>query len=192
MTGWGRRGRRICSESCISQDALGGRNKTLTRAGLNNREFIISHIRNSTAGRIQSQLNHPFNSGSLESFLVISLFCHNYLSSFSCQWQHGGISSEHHVQTWQDLEDKGVHFFSWLFPEGKDIFPRSLQATTHPGKTSLCVSLAGIGGMAIPKPSNGRESRIILRSIKPIPGAGSQVSHPLVWCGRKRTVLEFG
>ena len=26
---------------------LGGRNKTLTQAGLNNREFIISHVRNS-------------------------------------------------------------------------------------------------------------------------------------------------
>lgn len=46
-TGWGRRGRRVRSESCISQDALGGRNKTLTQAGLNNREFIISHVRDS-------------------------------------------------------------------------------------------------------------------------------------------------
>lgn len=36
-----------CFESCISQNAFGGRNKTLTQAGLNNREFIISHIRNS-------------------------------------------------------------------------------------------------------------------------------------------------
>ena len=31
--GWGRRGRRVCSESRISQDAFGGRNKTLTQAG---------------------------------------------------------------------------------------------------------------------------------------------------------------
>lgn len=36
-----------CFESSISQNAFGGRNKTLTQAGLNNREFIISHIRNS-------------------------------------------------------------------------------------------------------------------------------------------------
>lgn len=42
-----RRGRGVRFESPISQDASGGRNKTLTQAGLNNREFISSHIRNS-------------------------------------------------------------------------------------------------------------------------------------------------
>lgn len=65
----------------------------------------------------------------------------------------------------------------WLFPRSKDFFLQKPPSRHSPQKTSH-VFHGENWGMTIPKP--GRENRITLRSVKPIPGAGTEVNFHLV------------
>lgn len=167
--GWRRRGRRVCFESCISQDAFGGRKISLTQAGLNNRE--LSHISRMPGGRVGPKLVElAFQQWHPGRVSLCSLLCHHQLDSFSSWWQDGDNSSKHPLEMGQDLgEEKfslSLFFFvPWLFPWSKERHCPQKPPSHHSLQRTSHVSLERIG--SIPEPVTSKENRITFRSLSP-------------------------
>lgn len=124
----------------ISQDAFGGRNKTLTQAGLNNKEFNISHIRGSRE-----------QGGSKAGWITHSSMA--FRGSFYLSAILSGLLSQAGERWWQQpymtrsRRRRGPFPFvsCGSFLEVKIFFSRSHQVATHP-RRCLTFFMARIGG----------------------------------------------